>query len=576
MKDLREAYNEVYSLNEVSFTNTGGVNASMFTAGLNMKAPLVKTEPKKPESTPAPVAKKEPTAMDQWRAANPKLAAASDERSRIRGTAQTDNPLIDAEMRARMPLTPSVQAPDFQTTMKSGKYGDQGHQRLTQNPYAAVGATPKTSTTTPTTTSTTKTSEKEPVTPKRVNIGKWLSNTPVRTPATNQMNSYDYGNIDQDQLTSLLDAYNKVYQEQVKVPADASDAEALKGLIPKGDKVHEVKRKKLDAHFEPEGEQIEEAGDDPCWKGYTQVGMKKKGGREVPNCVPSKGVPKAKGYKKEEAELEENAANLIRLGLAAGTALAGMKVAGDAKKVADKINKQNKEKEAFYKKTLGNSYEPEGELVEAYDVILNYLMTEGFAASVENAEKIMTVMSDEWMQNIISENQAMLKFNYRPGRSFSIGGEGSSNNVAAGLDVTRYAAGHVLDDKTVEQGISQALANPNQAAPVTKPVGAKTGVSGYANLTGEIPSAKPSASTNPTNTTNNPNTNPKAGKDKNVKGNDPKGIDPKGTDLNKRDDSKDPTALDIANKAALQRRKDLVAQTPSMPGGGIINRIQSR
>ena len=38
---------------------------------------------------------------------------------------------------------------------------------------------------------------------------------------------------------------------------------------------------------------------DPCWTGYTQVGMKKKGGRQVPNCVPSKGVPKAKGYKEE-------------------------------------------------------------------------------------------------------------------------------------------------------------------------------------------------------------------------------------------------------------------------------------
>ena len=28
---------------------------------------------------------------------------------------------------------------------------------------------------------------------------------------------------------------------------------------------------------------------DPCWKGYEQIGMKKKGGREVPNCVPKKG-----------------------------------------------------------------------------------------------------------------------------------------------------------------------------------------------------------------------------------------------------------------------------------------------
>lgn len=25
-----------------------------------------------------------------------------------------------------------------------------------------------------------------------------------------------------------------------------------------------------------------------CWKGYKMVGMKKKNGKEVPNCVPSK------------------------------------------------------------------------------------------------------------------------------------------------------------------------------------------------------------------------------------------------------------------------------------------------
>lgn len=30
---------------------------------------------------------------------------------------------------------------------------------------------------------------------------------------------------------------------------------------------------------------LEEAKD-PCWKGYQQVGMKKKNGKEVPNCVP--------------------------------------------------------------------------------------------------------------------------------------------------------------------------------------------------------------------------------------------------------------------------------------------------
>lgn len=30
----------------------------------------------------------------------------------------------------------------------------------------------------------------------------------------------------------------------------------------------------------------EKMKDDPCWKNYEMVGMKKKGGRTVPNCVP--------------------------------------------------------------------------------------------------------------------------------------------------------------------------------------------------------------------------------------------------------------------------------------------------
>ena len=32
-------------------------------------------------------------------------------------------------------------------------------------------------------------------------------------------------------------------------------------------------------------EQASKKEGDPCWKGYRQVGMKMKGGREVPNCV---------------------------------------------------------------------------------------------------------------------------------------------------------------------------------------------------------------------------------------------------------------------------------------------------
>lgn len=63
---------------------------------------------------------------------------------------------------------------------------------------------------------------------------------------------------------------------------------------------------------------IQEAKKGPCWKGYTQVGMKMKGGKEVPNCVPSKGVPKAKGYKK--ASVKES----VRIPAATGNILAIM------------------------------------------------------------------------------------------------------------------------------------------------------------------------------------------------------------------------------------------------------------
>ncbi len=48
-----------------------------------------------------------------------------------------------------------------------------------------------------------------------------------------------------------------------------------------------------------EAGKMQGGGDDPCWKGYKMVGTKKKGGREVPNCVP------------EEIELEQGLDRLM-------------------------------------------------------------------------------------------------------------------------------------------------------------------------------------------------------------------------------------------------------------------------
>ncbi|MHA6248603.1 hypothetical protein ACXYMU_11740 [Pontibacter sp. CAU 1760] len=37
----------------------------------------------------------------------------------------------------------------------------------------------------------------------------------------------------------------------------------------------------------------------PCWDGYEPVGMKKKDGKEVPNCVPKNEVSKSSSDKKK-------------------------------------------------------------------------------------------------------------------------------------------------------------------------------------------------------------------------------------------------------------------------------------
>jgi len=44
---------------------------------------------------------------------------------------------------------------------------------------------------------------------------------------------------------------------------------------------------------------LQEMKKDPCWKGYNMVGTKKKGGKEVPNCVP------------EETKLDESGGRVV-------------------------------------------------------------------------------------------------------------------------------------------------------------------------------------------------------------------------------------------------------------------------
>ena len=69
----------------------------------------------------------------------------------------------------------------------------------------------------------------------------------------------------------------------------------------------------------------------PCWKGYKQIGMKDKGGKQVPNCVPN-----------------ESVVNEAPVGMRGGVPKMYVKYLAVQKKVADLVNAQLKMKDAYF------------------------------------------------------------------------------------------------------------------------------------------------------------------------------------------------------------------------------------
>ena len=83
----------------------------------------------------------ETTGKSTWELANPTLAAAAAEKARIRGTQQTDNPLMK-DMRSRLPMnSPSIQSPNI-AKLANTPSTLAGNQRLFSNPNAFKAATP--------------------------------------------------------------------------------------------------------------------------------------------------------------------------------------------------------------------------------------------------------------------------------------------------------------------------------------------------------------------------------------------------------------------------------------------------
>lgn len=82
------------------------------------------------------------------------------------------------------------------------------------------------------------------------------------------------------------------------------------------------KYKEMSKSYMSEGENKQMKGKDPCWKGYQMVGMKKKGDKQVPNCVPAnegvsykvdvEGLPTMYIASKSPSEVKANLRKLLK------------------------------------------------------------------------------------------------------------------------------------------------------------------------------------------------------------------------------------------------------------------------
>ena len=100
------------------------------------------------------------------------------------------------------------------------------------------------------------------------------------------------------------------------------------------------------AHYEPEGEEVDEA----CWKGYKAYGMKKKGGKMVPNCKPVGSVKEASAVLDANKKLETE-----------------RKTKKDKAELAKLTHIYKGMKKGIY-----NSYEPEGNELKEYSPNVTY------------------------------------------------------------------------------------------------------------------------------------------------------------------------------------------------------------
>jgi dGTP triphosphohydrolase len=113
-----------------------------------------------------------------------------------------------------------------------------------------------------------------------------------------------------EEIKSILSDVVEPADKIVEISDDLEKSNAIN--IPMGEKVENNKVQKESEDMEEEDEDYESDNEEEdkwdnmekaCWSGYRQEGMKEKGGRMVPNCVP---IEKSNEIKETKEEMKKS------------------------------------------------------------------------------------------------------------------------------------------------------------------------------------------------------------------------------------------------------------------------------
>ena len=204
---------------------------------------------------------------------------------------------------------------------------------------------------------------------------------------------------------------------------------------------------------------LEKDSDDPCWKGYVQLGTKKKNGKEVPNCVPMEEARKGLAEAAYESDIDPNDKIIVK-------GVKGMNSKSFTKKfknmkAADKWMDDNEDdievKQVMNEGTLSEGYYdyPDYGPVGASEMAQTQLQFIKYAA-----DDITRCLNEgcpmpEWYQNKLAKIEGDMEglYSYMKGKTRKMKAR-QSDRYSMGMSM--YGESTLTESKTVEVSVRDA------------------------------------------------------------------------------------------------------------------------